>query len=113
MHTHGSAFFDTELQVGYAYVVDKPAMRTVEFSDVILVDLAEDGDVVGLEVLARLHELPVSEMASEYAWSAGTWRAVHAAAKDLESLMKAQPTTGTDGVYRPRTTWGTRDLVEA
>ena len=43
--------FDPEVQAWYLSLADAPVSRTVHVSDEVFVDLASDGDVVGVEFL--------------------------------------------------------------
>lgn len=113
MQEHAEAYFDTDLRVGYVYVVDKPVERTLEFNDQLLIDVASNGDVVGVEVLDRLHSVPVREMAEHYRWDAKTWAAVDRAARSLETVMNTSVSSGGDRTYRPSRGWANRSLTPA
>jgi uncharacterized protein YuzE len=45
------ATYDAAARAHYVHLTERPVSRTVELSDSVMVDLDENGDVVGVEVL--------------------------------------------------------------
>lgn len=99
--------YDQEYGLGYARLGEGTVNRTVPYRDIVAVDFAEDGTVYGLEVFGETHEIPVDDMVSHFGWDSGIWACLTIAARGLEALMKAPHSTGSDGTFRPATTWHT------
>ena len=86
---------DTRLHAAYIKLADEPVVRTVEFNDLILVDLDQYGVAVGIELLDEGAQLPFTELVDVFH--------VHSDVVELLRLIRPsvasylQLTSGSDG----------------
>lgn len=100
--------YDRGLALGYVRLGEGQVARTVPYGDLFAVDFASDGTVYGLEVFGPVRSIPVDEMVSENGWDSAIWSCLAIAAKELERLMDAPQSSGSDGRFRPQTSWTAR-----
>lgn len=107
MHTEDTTYFDANFGVGYAQVSDGDVVRSVEYSEQVILDLDASDRVVGIEVLGRVSSLPIQEMAQAFGWGPSTVaQAAHAASR-LRSLMDASSSVSGDGAVNQSNGWST------
>ncbi|QAV29798.1 DUF2283 domain-containing protein [Micrococcus luteus] len=97
--------YDQEYGLGYARLGDGVVDRTVTYGDAIAVDFLADGTVYGLEVFGQIREIPVNAMVEHFGWDNEVWSCLSIAARQLEALIEAPRTMGSDGTFRPAGTW--------
>ncbi|KYK00857.1 MULTISPECIES: DUF2283 domain-containing protein [unclassified Micrococcus] len=97
--------YDQEYGLGYARLGEGIVDRTVSYGDAVAVDFAADGSVYGLEVFGSVHEIPVTAMVDHFGWDNEIWSCLSIAARQLEALIEAPRTAGSDGTFRPAGTW--------
>lgn len=100
--------YDRTFSLGYVRLGEGQVARTVPFGDLFAVDFAQDGTVYGLEVFGRVRSIPVEAMVTANGWDNDVWSCLAIAARELERLMDAPESTGSDGRFRPQTTWTVR-----
>lgn len=88
---------DTELHAAYISLSDDPVVRTVEFSEQIMVDLDEFGVAVGIELLDEGALLPFSELVSEFHVHSDVVDMLRVIRPDVSSYLRLT-TSGNDGV---------------
>lgn len=64
-HSYTSAY-DSSVDALYVYLVDDSIEHTEELSDGLLVDVAADGTVIGVEVLGASHGWGVGELTQRF-----------------------------------------------
>lgn len=102
------ATYDRALALGYVRLGEGQVARTVPYGDLFAIDFAPDGTVYGLEVFGPVRSIPVDAMVAENGWDSVVWSCLAIAARELERLMDAPQSTGSDGRFRPPTTWTSR-----
>lgn len=93
---------DTALNAAYIQLSNEPVARTVEFNDLVLVDVDEFGVAVGIEVLDEGAPLPFSELITDFHVHSEVVDLLRVIRPDVSSYLKL--TYANDGVSAAKAT---------
>ncbi|MFD5912472.1 DUF2283 domain-containing protein [Streptomyces massasporeus] len=62
--------YDLDADAMYLHVSDAPVVRTVEVDSGTMVDVADDGKVVGIEIITPARDWPIDRLLAEFDISA-------------------------------------------
>ncbi|WP_309079862.1 DUF2283 domain-containing protein [Zhihengliuella sp.] len=100
-----STYFDEALKVGYAHIADRAVKKTIEYTSTLLVDVDENDEPVGIEVLGPISAHHVYDMGQRYGWTRNALERVDEAVAQLRQLMSVRTESSGDGIFNRATSW--------